>query len=319
MRRPRRENDPVRLAPKPTEREPERGTGTGVKRIGLREEASAVIAPGQARRIGRELVEAFAEKDLLTYASAIGFRVLFALIPLARFGLALLGFLDLSEVWSRDLAPSVKEETSNAAFTVIDRTVTTVLTSKRALWLTVGLALALWTVSGAMRAVMGALNTVYEVEDERSLWRRLITSFWLALAVAACLLGATFLVAIGKRLALDVGGAAAVGLAVLRWSAAAALMVLAIGLLIRVTPASHQPVRWVSVGSALVVVFWIAASLLFGWYASSLATYTSIYANLASVIVLLTYLYVSSIAFLAGVQLDALLRKSVAGTARPQS
>lgn len=103
------------------------------------------------------------------------------------------------------------------------------------------------------------------------------------------------------------------------WGVGAVLVVLGLGLLIRVGPTSHQPFQWVSLETALVIVTWIATLLLFSWYVTSLASYTSVYGNLASVIVLLTYLYLSAIVFLAGVQLDALVRKIATGTSSPDA
>src|SRR3954447_24231671 len=103
----------------------------------------------------RELERAFARNDLLTYASAISFQVFFALIPLALLGLGLLGAFGLTDVWSSDLAPKLREHSSPAAFEVIDQTVREVLRDRQLFWATVGLLIAVWKVSGAMRAVMG--------------------------------------------------------------------------------------------------------------------------------------------------------------------
>ena len=47
----------------------------------------------------------YRENDLWTFASAIAFRVLFAIVPLLLFAFGLMGFLDLSSVWREDIAP----------------------------------------------------------------------------------------------------------------------------------------------------------------------------------------------------------------------
>jgi uncharacterized BrkB/YihY/UPF0761 family membrane protein len=61
-------------------------------------------------------------------------------------------------------------------------------------------------------------------------------------------------------------------------------------------------------------------SLGFGIYLSEVASYDSIFANLASVFVLITYLYLSTMIFYAGVQLDAVVRRQVGGGAqRPEA
>jgi membrane protein len=95
---------------------------------------------------------------------------------------------------------------------------------------------------------------------------------------------------------------------------AAVLLGVAVGLLVRYGTTTPQPMPWVSFGSALVISAWILMSLGFGVYLTEVASYDSIFANLASVFVLITYLYLSTMIFYAGVQLDAIVRRQVAGT-----
>ena len=59
-----------------------------------------------------------------------------------------------------------------------------------------------------------------------------------------------------------------------------------------------------------MIVAWVVASLIFRFYVSSVANFKSAAGVLVAVLVLTTYLYVSSIIFLVGVELDELLRKS---------
>ena len=69
----------------------------------------------------------------------MAFRVVLALIPFLLFLLALLGFLDLQEVWRSDLAPEFKKNASEVAFKLVDDTVRQVLSQKQVWWLTIGL------------------------------------------------------------------------------------------------------------------------------------------------------------------------------------
>src|SRR3954447_26730074 len=113
------------------------------------------------RQAWREILRGFRENDLLTYASAISFRVFFALIPLTLLALGLLGAFGLSDVWSSDIAPKVRDNASPAAFEVIDQTVRNVLAHKQVFWATAGALIAVWEVSSAMRGTMQVLNRIY--------------------------------------------------------------------------------------------------------------------------------------------------------------
>jgi membrane protein len=258
-------------------------------------------------------VACFEEHDLLTSASAISFQVFTALVPFLLFAFALLGFLSLDNVWRDHVAGHVRPNVSPAMYQVIDSTVTKVLASGQAFWMTAGLALAVWQISGAVRAVMGALNRIYRVEAERSWGQRMLVSTWLSVAVGAALLLAVAVVSGGPLLYGDVGQPAGAGLFVLRWGVAGGLMLVAVGLLFHFGPATRRPIRWVSLGTMLAVVSWLGASLAFYVYLRYIASYQSVFGNLATVVVLLGYVYLSSVAFLAGAQIDALVRRRVSG------
>jgi membrane protein len=113
----------------------------------------------------------------------------------------------------------------------------------------------------------------------------------------------------GPLLYGDVGQPAGAGLFLLRWTVAGALMLLAVGLLLRFGPAKRRPIGWVSFGTGLVVVSWVLMSIAFGVYLRFIASYGTVFGNLATVVVLMGYIYLSAVVFLAGVQVDALVRR----------
>jgi membrane protein len=258
-------------------------------------------------RVGA-VVKAYEEHDLLTYASAISFQILSSIVPFALFGVALLGFLHLEEVWRDELAPQIEPTISREGFEVLDDAVQKALSSQQVFWLTAGFLIALWQVSGAVRAVMGALNTIYRERTRRSWVRRMLVSTGLALAEGVCFLGAIGVVTLTPLLYGDVPAALALALLVARWAAAGALLLLAVGLLLHYAPERHQPLEWVSLGSLVIIVAWLAMSAAFGFYLTEVASYGSVFGPLATVVVLMGYLYFSTVIFLGGVQLDALAR-----------
>jgi membrane protein len=272
------------------------------------------------RRTVEALAGGYRENDLLTYASAISFRVAFALIPLGLFALGVLGFLHLDEVWRQDIAPELRPNVSRAAFSVIEDTVNEVLGQRQLFWITLGAAIAIWQISGAMRAIMRVFNAIYDVDEGRSLWRRLLVSCLLATVVGALILVAVVVARFGgAAVHAALGGSAIVSVLAfaLRWGVAIALLLLSVAILGRFAPATRRPVRWGSFGALLVVGGWVGMSLIFAWYVSSIADYGSIYGSLATVIVTMEYLYLSTIVFLTGIQIDALARDSVEGASAP--
>ncbi len=251
----------------------------------------------------RAVARGFVDNDLLTYASAISFQILSSIVPFLLFAFGMLGFLSLEDVWRQELAPDVKAAVSPPAYAVIDEAIGTALDSKQVFWVSAGFLIALWEVSGAVRAVMGVLNRVYGDTTKRSWGRRMVVSSALALAVGACWLAAIAVVVLGPLVVSD--GAL---LFVVRWAIAGGLLLLAVAVLLHLAPERHRPLHWVTRGSLLIIGGWVAMSIGFGFYLREVADYNSIFGGLATIVVLIAYLYASAVVFLGGVQVDALSR-----------
>ena len=258
-------------------------------------------------RLVRDVWRAYDSNDLLTFASAIAFQVLKALIPFALFAVGLLGAFGLTEVWQREIVPSLKDSVSPEAFKLINSTVLKVLGSKNLFWVTAGLVIAVWEMSSAMRGVMDAFDRVYRVRRERSAKERYVVSVVLAVVVGGLLLAATAVFMLGP-----LAGTAA---SILRWPVSVLLLLAALWMQLRMAPAEHQPVRWVSVGSIVVVVAWLATSVAFAVYVRDFADYGSIYGSLAVVFLTFEYIYFAVAAFVTGAQIDQLVRDRARGLA----
>ncbi len=250
----------------------------------------------------RDLLE---RTNLLTWASAIAFQVLVALVPLTLLGLGILGALGERKVWEKQLSPGIEKRLAHPVFTAVNYAAEKILTHATPGLLVFALLLAIWEISGSVRAIMGALNRIYDTNEDRSTKRRFAVSFALAIGIGGCLLGAVLAVTLAKR----VGGPLHVPISIGRWLVALALMSIAIALLVRIAPAKVRSKGWVSLGSAFIVVAWIVASLIFRWYVTSIASFRSTWGTAVAVLALTGYLYTSAIVFLVGAQADELIRK----------
>jgi membrane protein len=255
------------------------------------------------------VIRGYGEHELLTFASAIAFQVLFALIPLALFGLGLLGGLGLQDQWTREWGPKARGSMSPAAFAVIDETVRRVLGQRQVFWTTAGALIAIWKVSAATRAIMNVFDRIYGSDRERSFAERLRVSLLLGVAVGSLLLFAAASVVLGDD-AVRAAGIENPVVLWLRWPLALAFLFAAVALLVAKAPVEQRPVQWVTFGSITVVASWVGTSLVFGWYLTSVAEYGSVFGALATIVVLLTYLYVASAAVLTGAEIDALVERS---------
>jgi membrane protein len=269
----------------------------------------------RAHELRRALLDGFKQHDLLTYSSAISFQILTAVVPFAMTMLALAGLLDLDGVWRDHVAPEIRTHVSTDVYSVISSSVDKAFSDKQLLWATLGGGLALWQVSGAVRAVMGAFERIYGARSERPFLRRYLISFALAIATGACFVLATLSLVLAPFIEVhDPGLAWEVFAFLVRWALAVGFLSLAVGLLVHVAPATTQPLPWVSLGTTIVTLSWLIVSVGFYYYLTTLASYGSVFGSLASVIVVIAYLYTSTTAFLFGAQLDAIIRAQATGT-----
>jgi membrane protein len=269
----------------------------------------------RAHELLRALLDGFKRHDLLTYASAISFQILTAIIPFLLFVLGVAGSLHLNYVWRDHLEPQLRGNVSSAVFAVIENAVNNVFASRQVLWATVGGGLALWQVSGAVRAVMGALARIYGASAERPFRRRYLISFVLSVEVGACFTLTALCVLLAPFFSVAHPGVAWYVFAFLvRWVLVVAFLLLVVGILVRHAPATPQTLPWVSLGATIVITCWMLVSLAFYLYLTELASYQSVFGSLAAVIVAMAYLYISTTVFLFGTQLDAIIRAQATGT-----
>jgi membrane protein len=270
---------------------------------------------GRTVRIARAIAQRFAKYDLLSYASTVAFQVLYALVPLVLAGLALLGFLGLEEAWTDSLADDVEEQLDEELFAVVDDTVRSILGERRSAWLTFGMAFAIWQVSSAIRATSSPLNLIYHEGEGRPMSRRLLVTLAVGAVVTPLLVLAVLSIALGGRLGglLDLGPFAQVAAFVARWALTAGALLVVVWLVLRYAPSQRRPWKWNSIGAFLVVGGWLLASGGFWLYLEFVASYESLYGGLASVVVLLTYLYLLAVVFFVGVQIDDVIRDEAEG------
>ncbi len=256
--------------------------------------------PPRHRAILSEIASAFARHNLLTYAAAIAFQGLIALVPLTLLALGMLGATGHEQIWTDRIAPAVEARLAPAMFTGIDDTVRRILDHASAGLIAVSVVLSTWYLAAAMRAVIEALDAIHDVEDERSWPRRIATTAGLGVAAGGGLFGAALLV---------LGGPRGVVLGLARWAGGLLLIALVVGVLLRFAPAQRPQTRWASIGAAGIVGSWVVASTLFRLWITYVANFKTPIGTLTTLLVLTSYLYVSASVFLAGAQLDELLRK----------
>ena len=171
-----------------------------------------------------------------------------------------------------------------------------------------GLALAIWSANAGVKAIIDALNVVYEEREKRSFVRlNLLSLAFTSGGIAALLLMVSAVVAF--PLALDRLGLAPESrmvVSLVRWPLLSVILLAALGLLYRFGP-SRRPARWewLSVGTLAASLLWIAGSSLLSWYLSNFGNYNATYGSLGAAIGLMMWMWMSAVIVLCGAELNS--------------
>lgn len=194
-----------------------------------------------------------------------------------------------------------------------------------------GLALALFVSTyGAMRAanaMMKALNIIYEEHESRNIFRTTWVGAQITIGMAGVaivgLLAISLFSYISNFLQGYLGNGVSIVLKIATWLMAGFLVSLTFGLFFRYAP-DRRPAkwRWLSLGSVVATVLWLAITIGFGYYAANISDYNATYGSLAAVVIFLMWLFLSAYAVLIGAEINAeterqTFRDSTIGKDRP--
>jgi len=176
---------------------------------------------------------------------------------------------------------------------------------------------ALWAASGALGAAMTALDQIHQIPPRlsRPFWQAKLVALLLTLVSIVMLLSSLALMLVGDVLVSNTATAVAakngsIALQLLKlwgWLAlplTLLIMSLVFGVIYRYGPSRWNPGQPIMPGAVLAAVFWAIASNLFRLYVKHFGNYNRVYGAVGAVIVLLLWLYISSLMLLLGDQLN---------------
>jgi membrane protein len=172
----------------------------------------------------------------------------------------------------------------------------------------IGLVTSVWSANAAMKSLFDTLNIVHGEEESRSFLKLNSISLGFTMGGVAFILTALSSIIV-VPVALNYVGLSNVGdflVRIGRWPAMYLILTLALAVIYRYGPDRETPRwRWVTWGSAIAALLWLAVSGLFSWYASSFGKFNETYGSLGAVIGFMTWLWISAIVILLGAEIDA--------------
>lgn len=268
---------------------------------------------------GKVLIRRLVRDDLMSYAAAMAYNLLFAFFPLLLFVSALIGFLHLS--------PNPREVFSGPLSHLFPKTLLTFMASawrelivtRHPTLLSLGAVGFVWGMSGAFRQLIDAINHAYEfpMPWRRPLWKTVLLSLVTGLGVGLILSLAVALVIVGPTLIQSVLGLilhhvpSRATVTAVRWIGLVSLLWFTLTILYAVLPDRPQPLRWFNPGTLAALLIWLAVSLAFSFYIDHFNTYARVYGSLGTIILLMLYLYFAGLALVIGAEVTALSERGL--------
>jgi len=271
-------------------------------------------APTTGGTLKRTLKE-FSEDNLTDWAAALTYYGTLALFPALIALLSIVGLLTNPQQLTDALTAVVPAQAAQTLTPVIEQLAGN--TAPVGLGLIVGLAAAIWSASGYVGAFTRAANVVYETPEGRKVWKlkplqllvTLIGVLFAALIVAMLVLSGRVVDAVAGAIGLPASVVTVWSWA--KWPVVVVLVALMIAVLYYSTPnVKLRGFRFTSPGAAVALLVWAAASALFAFYVANFSNYNATYGALAGVIVFLVWFWLTNLALLFGIELDAEIERT---------
>lgn len=258
----------------------------------------------------KRTVREFIADDCLSLAAQLAYYFFLALFPALLCLLSLASFFPLHS-FTDQVVSSLAPVAPPAVLEIIRDQMLRISDAENSGLLTLGFVGAIWSSSAAMTSIASSLNKAYDIEEARPWWKVRLTAIGLTMALALLMLVSFTLVVAGPDIAEAVASRFGLGAAfewtwkIVQWPIAFAIVTFAIGLVYYFGPDAEQSWEWITPGAAVATMLWLLVSIGFRFYVTNFGDYNAAYGTIGGVIVLMLWFYASSLALLAGAEMNA--------------
>jgi membrane protein len=262
----------------------------------------------------KRTVKEFQEDNLSDWAAALTYYGLLSLFPALIALVSIIGLFGDPEKTTQTITDMVTQLGPKSAADTFAGPVESITANRGAAGILffVGLGLSLWSASGYVGAFMRAANIVYETPEGRPFWKlrplQLLVTLVMILLLAAVLLGLVLTGPVVSAVAgpLGIGSTAQTVFNIAKWPIMLIAVILMFAVLFHAAPNVKLPgFKWVTPGAILALVVWIVVSVAFAFYVANFGSYDKTYGALGGVVILLMWMWLTNVALLLGMELNA--------------
>lgn len=263
-----------------------------------------------------KLYTRFRDDDVPALGAQISYYLILAFFPFLIFAITLVSYTPFTGM---EVLNYLELLLPRDTYSLVQEVIAETSAARSGTLLSAGVLATLWAASNAVMALIRGLNKAYNLEETRPAWKlralSLLVMFGLIIAILFSMILLVFGEIVGTFLFRLLGY---YPLFVPAWSLVRYLVPLIVLLIVFVLLYVYTPKQKLRFGRALPgallsTVGWIALSTGFSYYVNNFGNYSKTYGGLGGVIVLLIWLYWSSIIILLGGELNAALENEHSG------
>ena len=258
-----------------------------------------------ASHVAHLVLEKAHSGEILARAAQLAYYLLFALFPTLIFIAILISIQPLPHLFE-DLLGYFQRVLPTQSFILVKSTLEASAGARPGELFGLSLIIVIWAASSGMEALITSLNVAYEARSSRGIVKERL----LAILLTLCLGGLTIVAlsmlfvggSIGNQIARSFGFGETFDVvwAIARWLISAACLLFGLDLLYYFAPNVEQKWKWVTPGAVIAILLWYAISLTLRFYVGRISDYSAIYGVLGGVMVLMLWLYFTSLSILLG-------------------
>lgn len=263
----------------------------------------------------RDLKDEIVRDRVLAVAGGVAFYALLALVPAITALISVFGLVLSPGDVPGLLAPVTSLMPGEAATLITDQAARIAGKANGALSLTalIALVIALWSANGGTKALIEALGIAYDVKETRGFARLNLVALAFTLGAIGLVILLGVLVAALPFLVDRLGPLGEALILTLRWPVIIAILLAVLAALYYWGPdRPDADWRWITPGAVVAALGLVAASAGLGWYVTNFGSYDETYGSLAAVVVLMLWIWLSTVMVLVGAEINAELDRRTA-------
>lgn len=258
----------------------------------------------------KQLYKKIRDDDVQAISAQLTYYLILSFFPFLIFIMTLVGYADIS---MEERVSSLGDIVPAEAVSIVEEILKEVSQGRSQTLLSFGMLATLWAASRGINAIMKGLNKAYDINENRPFWKVRGISFLATLVLGIVILLSILLLVFGGW----VGDQLFIILSypsgfrevweLLQYAVPLLVMTAVFTLLYLIAPNRRMTLKEALPGAIFATVGWITTSVMFSTYVSRFGDFTRTYGSLGGMMVLLIWLYISSIIILIGGEINATL------------